>query len=274
MLYAIVVVLILIADQGLKYWVTLNIPLDTGHLTLIPGALELTNIHNYGAAFSILQNARWLFIAITIIFTVAVVFCLRRGIIHGRFGKWTAVLALAGAIGNCIDRLLAGYVVDMFNFPFMHFAVFNLADVFITVCGILFCLHVIFYRGEPGQTQPAPRAGDKARPRAAEAPKPSRPRPAHKAARIPARRAQSARPAEVQSVAVDPDDPFAAWDRTSPQQAVKPAQPAPKPTPTPVTPQPEPTTDFLSHLQQDAVPVEDDDFNFSLDDILQEFSDY
>ena len=49
MWYAIVAILILIADQGLKYWVTLNIPLDSGHVTLIPGVLELTNIHNNGA---------------------------------------------------------------------------------------------------------------------------------------------------------------------------------------------------------------------------------
>ena len=64
MWYAIVAILILIADQGLKYWVTLNIPLDTGHVTLIPGVLELTNIHNNGAAFSILQHApHWIFFA-------------------------------------------------------------------------------------------------------------------------------------------------------------------------------------------------------------------
>ena len=58
MWYAIVAILILIADQGLKYWVTVNIALDTGHVTLIPGVLELTNIHNNGAAFSMLRLPR------------------------------------------------------------------------------------------------------------------------------------------------------------------------------------------------------------------------
>ena len=78
MWYAIVAILILIADQGLKYWVTLNIPLDTGHVTLIPGVLELTNIHNNGAAFSILQHApHWIFVIFTLVFAAIAVFCLR-----------------------------------------------------------------------------------------------------------------------------------------------------------------------------------------------------
>ena len=103
MWYAIVAILILIADQGLKYWVTLNIPLDTGHVTLIPGVLELTNIHNNGAAFSILQHApHWIFVIFTVVFAAIAVFCLRRNIVHGKVGRWSVVLVLAGAVGNCI----------------------------------------------------------------------------------------------------------------------------------------------------------------------------
>ena len=99
MWYAIVAILILIADQGLKYWVTLNIPLDTGHVTLIPGVLELTNIHNNGAAFSILQHApHWLFVIFTVVFAAIAVFCLRRNIVHGKVGRWSVVLVLAGFV--------------------------------------------------------------------------------------------------------------------------------------------------------------------------------
>ena len=151
MWYAIVAILILIADQGLKYWVTVNIALDTGHVTLIPGVLELTNIHNNGAAFSMLEHApHWIFIIFTLVFAAIAVFCLRRNVVHGKVGRWSVVLVLAGAVGNCIDRILSGYVVDMFNFLFVRFAVFNLADVFIVVAGITLCLHVIFYRGDDG----------------------------------------------------------------------------------------------------------------------------
>ena len=279
MLYAIVAVLILIADQGLKYWVTLNISLEDGVVELIPGVLELMNIHNYGAAFGILQNApRWVFILIAVVFAAIVIVSLRRNWIHGKFGRWTAVLVLAGALGNCIDRMLSGYVVDMFNFPFEfplihHFAVFNLADIFITVCGILFCLHVLFFRGD--KTAPET-AGAKAQRK----PKPQEPKEAKpRRTAVKPQRSPSARPSEVAAVDVDPDDPFAAWDRAKPAKA-KPTRPAPKAEPAPPAPAPEPSTppaqppktDFLSNLGTDA-PADDADFDFSLDDILQEFSD-
>lgn len=257
MLYAIVTVLILIADQGLKYWVTLNIPLDTGSQTLIPGVLELRNIHNYGAAFSLLRNApQWLFIIIALLFAAIVIFCLRRNWIHGRFGRWTAVLVLAGALGNCIDRMLSGYVVDMFSFPFWEsFAVFNLADVFITVCGILFCLHVLLYR--PAKTQTveiyatldedgfADEGYDE------------------DGAPLPPEEPEAAE-----------DDPFAGYDwsdaapagEETPEEEVEPLpapEPEPEPEPEPIVPEPE-----------EAAKTDDDDFNFSLEDILREFSDY
>ena len=63
-------------------------------------------------------------------------------------GRWLAVLAMAGAIGNGIDRALYGYVVDMFELEFMHFAVFNIADIAINVCCILFVL-LMLLRKEP-----------------------------------------------------------------------------------------------------------------------------
>ena len=171
MWYAIVAILILIADQGLKYWVTLNIPLDTGHVTLIPGVLELTNIHNNGAAFSILQHApHWIFVIFTVVFAAIAVFCLRRNVVHGKIGRWSVVLVLAGAVGNCIDRILSGYVVDMFNFLFVRFAVFNLADIFIVVAGIALCLHVIFYRGDGSEDAPAPKKARKPRKRVGRGP--------------------------------------------------------------------------------------------------------
>ena len=189
MWYAIVAILILIADQGLKYWVTVNIPLDTGHVTLIPGVLELTNIHNNGAAFSMLEHApHWIFIILTLVFAAIAVFCLRRNVVHGKVGRWSVVLVLAGAVGNCIDRILSGYVVDMFNFLFVRFAVFNLADVFIVVAGITLCLHVIFYRGDDSADDAAPKTARRQRTGAAhDAPKARR-------LHLPARRKADAAP--------------------------------------------------------------------------------
>ena len=288
MWYAIVAILILIADQGLKYWVTLNIPLDTGHVTLIPGVLELTNIHNNGAAFSILQHApHWIFVIFTLVFAAIAVFCLRRNVVHGKVGRWSVVLVLAGAVGNCIDRILSGYVVDMFNFLFVRFAVFNLADVFIVVAGITLCLHVIFYRGDESESAPKkPR-----RQRSGAAPDAPKARRLH----LPARR----RPDAAPEAAPAKDDLFAAWDRAPvAAQPVTPAAPeAAAPAPKAAVPaQPKPAAQpaaeaadpLLAYLNStpaapaepetpkpdDATDGSADGAAYSLDDILAEFSDF
>ena len=307
MWYAIVAILILIADQGLKYWVTLNIPLDTGHVTLIPGVLELTNIHNNGAAFSILQHApHWIFVIFTLVFAAIAVFCLRRNVVHGKVGRWSVVLVLAGAVGNCIDRILSGYVVDMFNFLFVRFAVFNLADIFIVVAGIALCLHVIFYRGDGSEDESAPKPARKPRKRADASAR------AHKL-HLPARKQPIEPPAAPKEPAAQPaapapvkDDPFAAWDRAPVQaQPVTPAAPpapntpAAPAAPAPVQAAPEaaapaapsaetaPADPLLAYLNStpaapvepeapakdtDAAPTDGD--SYSLDDILAEFSDF
>lgn len=307
MWYAIVAILILIADQGLKYWVTVNIALDTGHVTLIPGVLELTNIHNNGAAFSMLEHApHWIFIIFTLVFAAIAVFCLRRNVVHGKVGRWSVVLVLAGAVGNCIDRILSGYVVDMFNFLFVRFAVFNLADVFIVVAGITLCLHVIFYRGDGSEEgEPTPKKARKSRQhpgataRAHKLHLPARCRPSA-APEANAKPAPNAAPAAAAPEAAPAkDDLFAAWDRAPVQaQPVTPAAPeAAAPAPKPAAPaQPRPAAQpaaeaadpLLAYLNSTpAAPAEpetpkpDDNTDgsadgaaYSLDDILAEFSDF
>mgnify|MGYP005910860391 CR=1 FL=1 len=308
MWYAIVAILILIADQGLKYWVTVNIALDTGHVTLIPGVLELTNIHNNGAAFSMLEHApHWIFIIFTLVFAAIAVFCLRHNVVHGKVGRWSVVLVLAGAVGNCIDRILSGYVVDMFNFLFVRFAVFNLADVFIVVAGITLCLHVIFYRGDDGADDAAPKAAR--RQRAGAAHDASKARRLH----LPARRRPSAAPeasakpapsaapaAAAPEAAPAKDDLFAAWDRApvaaqpvtpaAPEAAApvqpKPAAPAqPKPAAQPAAEAADPLLAYLNSTPaapaEPETPKPDDATDgsangaaYSLDDILAEFSDF
>ena len=218
------------------------------------------------------------------------------------------MLVLAGAVGNCIDRILSGYVVDMFNFLFVRFAVFNLADIFIVVAGIALCLHVIFYRGDGSEGASAPKKARKPREKAAA------PARAHKL-HLPARKQQPiAQPAAPKKPAAHPvapapakDDPFAAWDRAPVQaQPVTPAAPkAPKQAPAapaasaPVQTAPKaaepaakpadaaPTDPLLAYLNStpaapaepetpaadaDAAPTDGE--SYSLDDILAEFSDF
>lgn len=143
MLYAIVAVALLILDQWLKYWTTLHLAVGTGVQPLIPGVVQLTHIHNYGAAFGILKNARWFFVVLTLAFAALIVVLLARRVIGGGFGRWMAVLVLAGALGNGLDRAVYGYVVDMFQLQFMKFPIFNLADIFIDVGAILFCVYIL-----------------------------------------------------------------------------------------------------------------------------------
>ena len=146
MLYAIIGMLVIIADQYIKFWVQGHIALTSTGEEFIPGILSLVNVHNDGAAFGFLagSGARIPFIIVAGVFTVAVIIALATKLISGKLARWSIVLVTAGALSNCLDRVLYGYVQDMFKTEFMNFPVFNLADVFITLFAIIFALAVIF----------------------------------------------------------------------------------------------------------------------------------
>lgn len=305
MFYAIAVVLVLIADQALKYWVSLNIDLNTGEQALIPGFIKLVNIHNNGAAFGLLGGGgwRWVFVVVALVFAVVVVYALKRNLIHGKLGRWAAVGVLAGSIGNCIDRVAYGYVVDMFKFEFLGDsrlnAIFNVADVFISCCGVLFCLYIIFggenslatAGEEDGEPAPKRRSGSHSagshskkpqarRPAAKEAPRAQRPS-AEPRTRIPVKeyspRPSGARPARpVEPRAVDSKNPFAEWEN-----APRPAQPKPEAEPRPAAerrsaPEPRPARPVQEPRPSQPRPAPKPraaETEFSLEDILAEFSD-
>lgn len=305
MFYAIAVVLVLIADQALKYWVSLNIDLNTGEQALIPGFIKLVNIHNSGAAFGLLGGGgwRWVFVVVALVFAVVVVYALKRDLIHGKLGRWAAVGVLAGSIGNCIDRVAYGYVVDMFKFEFLGDsrlnAIFNVADVFISCCGVLFCLYIIFGGEnslaaaweEDGEPAPKRRSGSHSagshskkpqarRPAAKEAPRAQRPS-AEPRTRIPVKeyspRPSGARPARpVEPRAVDSKNPFAEWEN-----APRPAQPKPEAEPRPAAerrsaPEPRPARPAQEPRPSQPRPAPKPraaETEFSLEDILAEFSD-
>ena len=305
MFYAIAVVLVLIADQALKYWVSLNIDLNTGEQALIPGFIKLVNIHNSGAAFGLLGGGgwRWVFVVVALVFAVVVVYALKRNLIHGKLGRWAAVGVLAGSIGNCRDRVAYGYVVDMFKFEFLGDsrlnAIFNVADVFISCCGVLFCLYIIFggenslatAGEEDGEPAPKRRSGSHSagshskkpqarRPAAKEAPRAQRPS-AEPRTRIPVKeyspRPSGARPARpVEPRAVDSKNPFAEWEN-----APRPAQPKPEAEPRPAAerrsaPEPRPARPAQEPRPSQPRPAPKPraaETEFSLEDILAEFSD-
>ena len=147
MLYAIVALLVIILDQWTKFWVAGHIALNTGSRELIPGLVKLVNIHNDGAALGFLsgKNAGMLFIILCAVFTIFVIIALATKLVKAPIGRWSLLFIMAGGLSNCIDRLLSGYVQDMFMPTFMDkLPIFNVADIFITVFCLIFILFVLF----------------------------------------------------------------------------------------------------------------------------------
>ena len=136
MLYAVSLILaavLLAADQWVKYWTVTHLALGES-CPLLPGFVELLRVHNYGAAWSSFSGMRWLLVGVTAVIVTAVAFVLARRIVRHPLGVLACALIISGGLGNIIDRLRLGYVVDMFNFQFMSYPVFNVADICV-VCG-------------------------------------------------------------------------------------------------------------------------------------------
>lgn len=125
---AVVVSLTLILDQISKLWVSRQLSLQQT-VPVIPNIFHLTLVHNRGAAFGILRNQLFLFIGVSCAAIVYIVLMMRRSC--GRLQQTGLSLVLAGALGNLIDRLVLGYVVDFLDFRV--WPVFNLADSAICV---------------------------------------------------------------------------------------------------------------------------------------------
>ena len=151
MLYAIVGLLVIIADQWVKFWVANHISMSSVGEDFIPGILSLVNVHNDGAAFGFLSGsgARIPFIVLAGVFALVVILALATKLIAGKLARWSIVLVAAGGLSNCLDRVIYGYVQDMFKCEFINFPVFNVADIFITVFAIIFAIAVIFGKTRP-----------------------------------------------------------------------------------------------------------------------------
>ena len=143
--FALFAVLIAAADQLVKYLVVENIPLF-GEVPLLPGVLKLTLVHNEGAAYSSFRGMQWLFALIFVLFTLAVLSeYFKKPLLFTRLERWCIAAIYGGGLGNMIERVRQGYVVDMLETEFMEFPVFNLADCFITCGCLLLMAHLAFF---------------------------------------------------------------------------------------------------------------------------------
>lgn len=123
-------------DQLSKILVLKNIPLF-GSVEAIPGLFHLTYVQNTGAAFSSFEGAQWLFALIFAALTVGIFYeYFKKPLPFTKFDRWMIAAIYGGGLGNMIDRVRFGYVVDMIAVDFVDFAVFNVADSFIT-CGCI-----------------------------------------------------------------------------------------------------------------------------------------
>ena len=129
---AAIVLLLIALDQWVKAYVVQEIPLGEVR-PWIPNLVSLTYLQNRGAAFSMLQDQQWFFAIITLLVMAGAIWYLHK---HMEASLWLVfglTLIIAGGLGNFIDRMSQGFVVDMFHLDFINFAIFNVADSYLTV---------------------------------------------------------------------------------------------------------------------------------------------
>ncbi len=143
LLFTIFTALIVGLDQFTKALTVANIALGED-IPFIPGLLDLTYVQNTGAAFSSFEGQQGLFAVIFVLFTGMILYeYFKKPMGFTVFERWCIAAIYAGGLGNMIDRLRLGYVVDMIETTFMEFPVFNVADCFIT-CGCVLLMGHLF----------------------------------------------------------------------------------------------------------------------------------
>ena len=143
--YVLFAAVIVALDQLAKWLTVSNIALYGG-MPVLPGIVSLTYVRNIGAAFSVFRGQQWLFALVFAVFSVLVVWeYFKKPLPFTAAERWMIAAVYGGGLGNMIDRVRLGYVVDMIKTEFIDFPVFNVADCFITCGSILLMVHLIFF---------------------------------------------------------------------------------------------------------------------------------
>jgi signal peptidase II len=129
-------------DQITKYLTIFYLkPIDT--FPIIENVIHFTYVENTGAAFGMMKDARWVFMIVSTVAIVGILFYMIRKKPQSTMEGISLSLIVGGGIGNMIDRILLGYVVDMIDFRLINFAVFNVADSFVCIGAGLMILYLI-----------------------------------------------------------------------------------------------------------------------------------
>ena len=147
-------------DQAIKLWAVQSLQ-PVGAMPLIPYVVELRFVYNEGMAFSLLWGRQEILIAATSLGMLAIAWWLFTHCRKDPLQRWAIVLVLGGGIGNLIDRIAAGKVVDYINLLFMDFAVFNFADICVCVGMALWVLAVILEERRSPEGKDGKAEGDK-----------------------------------------------------------------------------------------------------------------
>ncbi len=150
----IAVTAVLVGLDQLTKWLAVVYLKNGEPLVLIPKILQLSYTENEGAAFGMLEGGRWFFVALTAIIMIA----LSLFVLCGRFRCYrmfniSAVLILAGGIGNLIDRVVQGYVVDMIEVTLVSFPLFNVADCCVVIGSVLLLIFFLFFYEDKTPTE-------------------------------------------------------------------------------------------------------------------------
>ncbi|MEG1312418.1 MAG: signal peptidase II [Romboutsia sp.] len=146
MLYELIIALLIGIDQLSKVW-ALNSLKEIGSMPIIESVFHLTYVENRGAAFGMFQNNQIIFVVVALVASIFGLYYLHTKKVN-IVGKTGIILIISGAIGNLIDRIRLGFVVDYFDFRFIWEYVFNIADIFVVIGTILLCIYIIYFDNE------------------------------------------------------------------------------------------------------------------------------
>ncbi len=147
MVYFLAIALGVALDRIVKMWTIFELK-PVSDIPLIEGIFHLTYEENTGAAYGMMSDYPILLIVAPLVSIIALSVLLALKKFDHPLGEWATTLVVSGAIGNLIDRWVLGYVVDLFYVKVINFAVFNVADIFVTVGGALFVLYIFLFYGK------------------------------------------------------------------------------------------------------------------------------
>lgn len=145
-MYEIIIALLIGLDQIIKVW-ALNSLKEIGSIPVIGNIFNLTYVENRGAAFGMLQNNQIIFIVVALAASCYGIYYLHTKKVNN-VGKVGIILIISGAIGNLIDRVRLGFVVDYLDFHIIWNYVFNLADCFVVIGTVFLCIYIVFLEQE------------------------------------------------------------------------------------------------------------------------------